>query len=76
MANSFEKPAAEQPATAIAPEPQPGKSTGIAVKLILGATLAAVLGGWWYQNTQVAAMRSELTATHQKIWCSIHTAAH
>jgi hypothetical protein len=42
-------------------------ASGLVSKILIGGALAAALGGWWYQSSQVASVRQELTQTHQKM---------
>ncbi len=45
----------------------PSTSSGMMTKALVGVALAAALGGWWYQSTQVNAVRGELSSTQQKM---------
>jgi len=45
----------------------PRASNGVVSKILLGGALAAALGGWWYQSTQVSSVRHELADTQQKM---------
>src|ERR1700693_3727049 len=36
-------------------------------KILIGGALAAALGGFWYQSSQVASVRQELAQSQQKI---------
>ncbi len=65
MANPTEnKPTAEQPNAPVIVKTE--RRNNIALPVIAIVALS-MLGGWWYQSSQVAAMRNELTATHQKM---------
>jgi chromosome segregation ATPase len=39
----------------------------IAGKVLMGGALAAALGGWWYQSTQVTSVRQELARTQVRM---------
>jgi len=69
MSNPLEnKPVVEQPKAApVVVAPAPERRNNWVVPAILGVACAGMLGGFWYQNSQVAAMRNDLTATHQKM---------
>ena len=40
-------------------------ANGVVGKILIGGVLAAALGGWWYQSSQVALVRHELGQTQQ-----------
>jgi len=40
---------------------------GLAGKILIGGALAAALGGWWYQSSQVASVRQELAQSQVKM---------
>ena len=40
---------------------------GFVSMILIGVALVAALGGWWYQGTQVAAVRQELVQTQQRV---------
>jgi hypothetical protein len=40
---------------------------GLVGKILIGGTLAAALGGFWYQGLQIASVRQELAQSQQKI---------
>jgi TolA-binding protein len=42
-------------------------TSGLVAKILIGVALAAALGGWWYQSSQVASVRQELVQTQQKM---------
>lgn len=42
-------------------------ASGLVGKILIGGALAAALGGWWYQSSQVASVRQELVQTQQKM---------
>jgi hypothetical protein len=42
-------------------------TSGLVGKILIGGALAAALGGWWYQSSQVASVRQELVQTQQKM---------
>ena len=42
-------------------------ASGIVGKVLIAGALAAALGGWWYQSSQVASVRQELAQTQQKM---------
>ena len=42
-------------------------SSGLVGKILIGGALAAALGGFWYQSSQVASVRQELAQSQQKI---------
>ena len=42
-------------------------ASGLVGKILIGGALAAALGGFWYQSSQVASVRQELTQSQQKI---------
>jgi hypothetical protein len=41
--------------------------SGLVGKILIGGALAAALGGWWYQSSQVASVRQELAQAQQKM---------
>jgi DNA repair exonuclease SbcCD ATPase subunit len=41
-------------------------ANGLVGKILIGGALLAALGGWWYQSSQVASVRRELTNAQQK----------
>lgn len=41
--------------------------SGLVGKFLIGGVLVAALGGWWYQSSQVASVRQELTNAQQKM---------
>ena len=43
------------------------RSSGLVGKILIGGVLAAALGGFWYQSSQVASVRQELAQSQQKI---------
>jgi hypothetical protein len=42
-------------------------ASGLVGKILIGGVLAAALGGWWYQSSQVASVRQELAQSQQKM---------
>jgi chromosome segregation ATPase len=42
-------------------------ASGLLGKILIGGALAAALGGFWYQSSQVASVRQELAQSQQKI---------
>jgi len=40
---------------------------GLVSRILIVGAFAVALGGWWYQSTQVASVRDELTQTKQKL---------
>jgi hypothetical protein len=42
-------------------------ASGLLTKILLAGALATSLGGWWYQSSQVAAVRQELGQAQQKM---------
>ena len=40
-------------------------ANGLVGKILIGGALLAALGGWWYQSSQVASVRRELTNAQQ-----------
>lgn len=42
-------------------------ASGLVGKILIGGALAAALGGWWYQSSQVASVRQELVQAQQKM---------
>ncbi len=46
---------------------RPSGGGGLVGKILIGGALAAALGGFWYQSSQVASVRQELAQSQQKI---------
>src|ERR1019366_8186521 len=46
---------------------RPSGAGGLVGKILIGGALAAALGGFWYQSSQVASVRQELAQSQQKI---------
>ena len=42
-------------------------ASGLVGKILIGGALAAALGGFWYQSSQVASVRQELAQSQQKM---------
>jgi len=62
------KPVSEQPKpSAVVVSHESDRRDVFMTYAVLAVLLAAIVGGWWYQNNQVNAMRNDLTATHAKM---------